>query len=156
MHKPWVKRGLVMAALVLALAIAALVTLSWQAKKQTLKLLPVNTRMGGNFILSSTLGRPLDMASLRGKMVLLNFGFTSCPDVCPLVLARLRQVLKELGPDAARTQVVFVSFDPARDTLPVLTAYVQHFSPGIVGVDGDGGRDCQRGRALWCGLSERR
>lgn len=136
MHKPWVKRGLVMAALVLALAIAALVTLSWQAKKQTLKLLPVNTRMGGNFILSSTLGRPLDMASLRGKMVLLNFGFTSCPDVCPLVLARLRQVLKELGPDAARTQVVFVSFDPARDTLPVLTAYVQHFSPGIIGATG--------------------
>ena len=136
MHKPWVKRGLVMAVLVLALAIAALVTLSWQAKKQALELLPVNTRMGGNFILPSTLGWPLDLASLRGKVVLLNFGFTSCPDVCPLVLARLRQVLKELGPDAAHTQVVFVSFDPARDTLPVLTAYVQHFSPGIVGVTG--------------------
>lgn len=136
MHKPWFKRGLVMVLLGLALVIVAIAAVPWQAKKRALELLPVNTRMGGNFILPSTLGRPLDMASLHGKVVLLNFGFTSCPDVCPLVLARLRQVLKELGPDAAHTQVVFVSFDPARDTLPVLTAYVQHFSPDIIGVTG--------------------
>lgn len=136
MNKALLKRIAIFSVLGIVLALFALVALQMQAKKQTLDLLPVNTRMGGAFVLPSTLGQPLDMASLRGKVVLLNFGFTSCPDVCPLVLARLRQVLKELGPDAASTQVVFVSFDPARDTLPVLTAYVRHFSPDMIGVTG--------------------
>lgn len=136
MNKPLFKRMAFFGALVLVLLAVVLLGLQMLAKKHAQDALPVNTRMGGDFVLPSTLGRPLDTASLRGKVVLLNFGFTSCPDVCPLVLARLRQVLAELGPDAAKTQVVFVSFDPARDTLPVLTAYVQHFNPAIVGVTG--------------------
>jgi protein SCO1/2 len=120
----------------MALVFIALLGMQQLAKKRALEALPVNTRMGGNFVLPSTLGQPFELASLRGKVVLLNFGFTSCPDVCPLVLARLRQVLSELGSDSSKTQVVFVSFDPARDTLPVLTAYVQHFNPTIIGATG--------------------
>lgn len=119
-----------------AIALAAWLTLDWRAHRQALQQLPVNTRMGGDFLLPSTLGAPLDTRSLRGKVVLLNFGFTSCPDVCPLVLARLRQAVKTLGPDAANVRVVFVSFDPARDTLPGLKAYVEHFHPDFIGMTG--------------------
>jgi protein SCO1/2 len=136
MNKPLLKRLAFFSVAALVLVVAVLATLQMLAKKRALESLPVNTKMGGNFVLPSTLGRPLDLSSLHGKVVLLNFGFASCPDVCPLVLARLRQVLREAGPDAAKLQVVFVSFDPARDTLPVLTAYVQHFSPDIIGATG--------------------
>ncbi|MFZ5560023.1 MAG: SCO family protein [Pseudomonadota bacterium] len=120
----------------LLLALAVLLALQWQARRQALAELPVNTRMGGDFLLPSTLGQPLDTRTLRGKPVLLNFGFTTCPDVCPMVLARLRQVVKALGADARGVQVVFVSFDPARDTLPVIRAYLQHFDPAFVGATG--------------------
>ncbi|MDI1302246.1 MAG: SCO family protein [bacterium] len=136
MNKPLLKRLAFFSVAALVLVVAVLATLQMLAKKRALESLPVNTKMGGNFVLPSTLGRPLDLSSLHGKVVLLNFGFASCPDVCPLVLARLRQVLREAGPDAAKLQVVFVSFDPARDTLPLLTAYVQHFSPDIIGATG--------------------
>lgn len=136
MNTARLKRIAIFAAAFIALVFIVLLGMQQLAKKRALEALPVNTRMGGNFVLPSTLGRPLDLASLHGKVVLLNFGFTSCPDVCPLVLARLRQVLRELGSDASKTQVLFVSFDPARDTLPVLSAYVQHFNPAIIGATG--------------------
>lgn len=115
--------------------IAVMLGTQYLAKQRALDALPVNTRMGGDFVLPSTQG-VLDTRALRGKVVLLNFGFTSCPDVCPLVLARLKQVLNELGDDAAAAQVVFVSFDPERDSLANLTAYVQHFNPAIIGATG--------------------
>lgn len=136
MNKLLLKRIALFSALAITLAVVVLVVLQMQARKRALETLPVNTKMGGGFVLPSTLGHPLDTASLHGKVVLLNFGFTSCPEVCPLVLARLRQVLKELESDAADTQVVFVSFDPARDTLATLKAYVQHFHPDIIGATG--------------------
>ena len=130
------KRIVIGGAAALALALVVLLALQWQVRRQALERLPVNSRMGGDFVLPSTLGQPLDTRTLRGKIVLLNFGFTSCPDVCPMVLARLRQTVKELGEDAANVQVVFVSFDPARDTLPVLKGYVQHFDPAFIGATG--------------------
>lgn len=130
------KRLIVAGAAALVLAVLVLLGLQWHARSQALGLMPVNSRMGGDFVLPSTLGQPLDTRSLRGKVVLLNFGFTSCPDVCPMVLARLRQTVKELGDDADGVQVVFVSFDPARDTLPVLKTYVQHFNPAFIGATG--------------------
>jgi protein SCO1/2 len=131
------KRLIVAGAAALVLTVLVLLGLKWHARSQALELMPVNSRMGGDFVLPSTLGQPLDTRSLRGKVVLLNFGFTSCPDVCPMVLARLRQTVKELGDDADGVQVVFVSFDPARDTLPVLKTYVQHFNPAFIGATGN-------------------
>lgn len=121
---------------VLLLGFAGLYISHYLTQQRALKEMPVNTRMGGDFVLPSTQGQPLRLENLRGKTVLLNFGFTSCPDVCPLVLARLKQVLKELGEDAANTQVVFVSFDPARDSLANLKTYVEHFNPAIIGATG--------------------
>ncbi|MCD6060478.1 MAG: Sco1/SenC family protein [Moraxellaceae bacterium] len=120
----------------LVLTLVTLLVLQWRVRQQALERLPVNSRMGGDFVLPSTLGQPLDTRTLRGKIVLLNFGFTSCPDVCPMVLARLRQTVKELGEDAGGVQVVFVSFDPARDSLPVLKDYVRHFNPAFIGATG--------------------
>ncbi|MGH8493307.1 MAG: SCO family protein [Moraxellaceae bacterium] len=129
------KQLLIMAVATTLFFLVVMLGTQYLAKRRALEALPVNTKMGGDFILPSTQGQ-LNTQTLRGKVVLLNFGFTSCPDVCPLVLARLKQVLKELGDDAADTQVVFVSFDPERDTLPNLTAYVQHFNPAIIGATG--------------------
>ncbi|MDQ8036078.1 MAG: SCO family protein [Pedobacter sp.] len=137
------KKIIILVAATSVFFIAVMLGTQYLAKKRALEALPVNTKMGGDFILPSTQGAgqdggqgKLDTSTLRGKVVLLNFGFTSCPDVCPLVLARLKQVLKELGEDAAGAQVVFVSFDPERDSLPNLTAYVQHFDPRIIGATG--------------------
>lgn len=128
----------IMAVLAAVLALLALVLGGWQHYRlqKAAEALPVNTRLGGDFLLPSTRGDLLDTARLRGKVVLLNFGFTSCPDVCPMVLARLKQVLAELGPDAASTQVVFVSFDPERDSVEHMKPYLAHFDPAIIGATG--------------------
>jgi protein SCO1/2 len=82
-------------------------------------------------------GKPRTLADFRGKVVLLFFGFTHCPDICPTTLADVASVLKKLGPDAARVQVLFVSVDPERDTPEVLAKYVPAFDPGFLGLVGD-------------------
>jgi len=74
--------------------------------------------------------------SYRGKVVILYFGYTHCPDECPTTLANLASMLKRLGPQANGTRVLFVSVDPARDTSPILKSYVQAFAPQIDGLRG--------------------
>lgn len=98
--------------------------------------LPVNTHLGGGLGLDSTLGQPLTLASLHGRVVLLDFGYTSCPDICPTELARLRQLLRSLGPDAGRVAVVFVSIDPVRDTLDHLRQYLGFYDARFIGATG--------------------
>jgi len=82
-------------------------------------------------------GQPRTLADWKGKVVVLFFGFTQCPDVCPTTLATLADVMKRLGPDADRVQVVFVTLDPERDTPAVLAPYVTAFDPRFVGLYGD-------------------
>lgn len=98
--------------------------------------LPVLDALGGGFTLPSTLGRDTALAEFRGRLVLLNFGFASCPDVCPTVLSRIREALLALGEDAGEVQPVFVTIDPERDTLEKLKPYVAHFHPAFVGMSG--------------------
>jgi protein SCO1/2 len=96
--------------------------------------------IGGDFSLPATRDGELALSSLRGKVVLLNFGFTHCPDVCPAVLLRMGGVLRELekeGIDATRVQPLFVTFDPERDTLPHLAEYLAYFHPALIGLRGD-------------------
>jgi len=69
------------------------------------------------------------MASFRGKAVLLFFGFTQCPDVCPTALSRAVEIKRLLGQDGAHLQVVFVTLDPERDTPAILSAYTSAFDP---------------------------
>jgi protein SCO1/2 len=81
-------------------------------------------------------GKAVTGADYRGKVVLLYFGYTHCPDVCPLTLAQLHVVMQRLGPLADGARILFVSVDPARDTPTVLHAYVNAFDPRAVGLSG--------------------
>jgi len=82
-------------------------------------------------------GRPRALSDFVGKVVVVFFGYTQCPDVCPTTLARFAAVAKELGPDADRVQVLFVTVDPERDTQQVLAQYVPAFDPRFIGLYGD-------------------
>ena len=82
-------------------------------------------------------GRARTLADFRGKVVMVFFGFTHCPDVCPTTLAEMAQVVKALGPDAGRVQVLFVTVDPERDTAQLLQQYVPSFNPAFLGLYGD-------------------
>jgi protein SCO1/2 len=89
---------------------------------------------GGDFTLDSADG-PVSLASLRGKVVLIYFGYASCPDVCPTSLALIATALHALTPaERERVRVLFVSVDPARDTPVRLKPYAAHFHPDIIGV----------------------
>lgn len=91
----------------------------------------------GDFTLTSHTGDPLSLSDLRGKAVLLFFGYTHCPDVCPMTLSEFKQVKRELGDAADRAAFVFVSVDGARDTPERLAAYVGAFDPDFIGLTGD-------------------
>jgi protein SCO1 len=82
-------------------------------------------------------GKPRRLEDWRGKAVVLFFGFTRCPDVCPTTLADIAQAVKSLGSDAPRVQVLMVSVDPERDTPASLEKYVTAFDPSFVGLRGD-------------------
>jgi protein SCO1/2 len=77
------------------------------------------------------------LEDFRGKLVVLNFGFTHCPDICPTTLADIAAAIKSLGPDGARVQVLFVTVDPERDTPELLAKYVPSFHPDFLGLWGD-------------------
>jgi protein SCO1/2 len=81
-------------------------------------------------------GQRRSLAEFKGKVTVVFFGFTQCPDVCPSTLIELAAVRKSLGPDGARVQGVFVSIDPDRDTPEVLKAYVGNFAPDFVALRG--------------------
>ncbi|MEO5700081.1 MAG: SCO family protein [Casimicrobiaceae bacterium] len=83
-------------------------------------------------------GRPRTLADFRGKVVVLFFGYTHCPDVCPTTMVELAEAMKRIGSDAARVQVLFVTVDPQRDTAELLKAYVPAFNPTFLGLRGDG------------------
>ena len=92
---------------------------------------------GRTFALTGHDGKPHTLADFRGKAVVVFFGYTHCPDVCPTTLADTAAALKSLGADAARVQVLFVTVDPERDTPQVLAQYVPAFNPSFLGLYGD-------------------
>jgi protein SCO1/2 len=89
---------------------------------------------GADFKLTDHNGRARTLTDFRGKVVVLFFGYTHCPDVCPTTLADLAQIMQHLGKDAARVQVLFVTIDPERDTKELLAQYVPAFYPGFLGL----------------------
>ncbi len=82
-------------------------------------------------------GKPRTLAEFHGKVVLVTFGYTQCPDVCPTTLQDLNSTMKKLGPDASRVQVLFVTVDPKRDKPELLREYVPAFNPSFIGLYGD-------------------
>jgi len=88
------------------------------------------------FTLTGPDGEQVDASSLQGKPVLVFFGFTSCPDVCPTTLTQLSVVMKKLGPQADNIQILLVSVDPGRDTPEVMKKYTASFGPWLLGLTG--------------------
>jgi len=107
------------------------------------RLLPsINVRsvgqalVGGPFTLIDHTGKRVTDQDFRGKFLLVFFGFTNCPDVCPTALQVMAAALDKLGPNAARITPVLISVDPAHDTPAVLATYVASFHPRLVGLTG--------------------
>jgi len=92
---------------------------------------------GKSLELTDHAGRARRLEDFRGKAVVLFFGFTHCPDVCPTTLGEISNALKALGRDADRVQVLFVTVDPERDTQEALEKYVTAFDPRFLGLYGD-------------------
>jgi protein SCO1/2 len=93
--------------------------------------------MGGRLELSDSEGKARSIADFRGKLVIVVFGFTHCPDVCPTTLAEMAAAVKQLGDRAREVQVVFVTLDPRRDTGELMRQYVTAFDPAFIGLRGD-------------------
>ena len=89
-----------------------------------------------DFTLKSSLGKPVALSDFRGEHVLLYFGYTNCPDVCPLTLAEIKDARKRLGDKAEAVQPLFITLDPGRDTPEHLAAYLKFFDPAIIGLAG--------------------
>ncbi len=92
---------------------------------------------GKTFALTDHTGKPRTLDDFKGKVVVVFFGFTQCPDVCPTTLGEMAKVVKELGADGGKVQVLFVSVDPERDTRELLKQYVTAFHPSFIGLVGD-------------------
>lgn len=93
-----------------------------------------STAFGKDFSLIDTDGNTKTLADYKGKAVVMFFGFTQCPDVCPTTLTEMQDALQLLGPQAEKVQVLFVTVDPERDTARVLAQYVPAFNPRFVGL----------------------
>lgn len=92
---------------------------------------------GKNLQLTDHTGTPRTLADFKGKAVVLFFGYTNCPDVCPTTMVKLASAMEKLGKDAERVQVLMVTLDPKRDTQEVLSKYVPAFHPSFLGLTGN-------------------
>lgn len=92
--------------------------------------------VASDFVLTRLAGSQFRLSQMRGKVVLLFFGYTSCPDVCPTTMAELKQALEKVGAKADQVQVVYVTVDPQRDTPERVQEYVNHFNPDFIGLSG--------------------
>lgn len=90
-----------------------------------------------DFSLTGPQQRAYTLADFKGSYLLVFFGFTQCPDVCPTALSRAVEIRRKLGADAARVKVVFITIDPERDTPAMLADYMRAFDPGFIGLGGD-------------------
>ncbi|MBV9117911.1 MAG: SCO family protein [Acetobacteraceae bacterium] len=120
---------LVTGSLVLALVLFGIGVYLWLSGTAT-------AAIGGPFTLENGNGQAVTDRDFRGKYMLVYFGYTYCPDVCPTTLTEVAGALDKLGPKAARVQPIFITVDPQRDTPAVIKQYTGAFSPRIVGLTG--------------------
>lgn len=92
--------------------------------------------IGGPFQLTDQSGQTVTEKNLLGKPTIIFFGFTHCPDVCPTALFEMSEVLRAMGPDAAKINAYFVSVDPERDTVAAMKEYLSSFDPNLKGLTG--------------------
>ena len=93
-----------------------------------------STAFGKDFSLLDPDGKVRTLADFKGKVVVMFFGYTQCPDICPTTLTEMQQVMSILGPQSDKVQVLFVSVDPQRDTAAILKQYVPAFDPRFLGL----------------------
>ena len=117
------------AAIALLAGAAGLFTACSEKKPQFASIDITGADYARDFALSDHNGQARSLKDFQGKVVVVFFGFTQCPDVCPTSMAELAEIKKMLGPDGARLQGLFVSLDPERDTQEVLKAYMGNFDP---------------------------
>jgi len=92
--------------------------------------------VGGDFSLVAGDGQPVTLKSFEGRPVLMFFGYTACPDICPTTMITLKKVKKELGEDGDKVQVLFISIDPDRDSPKLAQEYAGYFDPAFIGLSG--------------------
>jgi protein SCO1 len=125
-------RGLLVFVLVLAVLIAGFGYVSgWFGGGPLLA-----PQLGGPFSLTDQNGKTRTGANFRGKLMLIYFGYTDCPDTCPETLTAITKALDDLGPSAAAVVPIFITVDPARDTPEQMKAYAANFSPRLVALTG--------------------
>ncbi|MGH1571917.1 SCO family protein [Methylobacterium sp. P31] len=129
-----------LAACALGLLLAAPARAAEEPRRSAAELMDVlmwnREPVGGPFALVDHEGRPRTEADFRGKLLIVYFGFTACPDICPTDLMEIARVLTLLGTEAERVQAIFVTLDPEHDTPAHLAAYLQSFHPDLVGLTG--------------------
>ena len=133
-------KSIVVALAGVALGLAAAVALIPQVRERILpsvgEQVSGKALVGGPFTLTDAAGKKVTDQDFRGKYMLVFFGYTSCPDICPAGLQLMAGALEKLGPKAERIVPVFISVDPARDTPQKLGAYVKNFDPRLLGLTG--------------------
>lgn len=111
--------------------------------KESTEVLEINRKLpniyenrGGDFELTGSEGKEISSVSFRGKIILIYFGYTYCPDFCPMTLSYLNAVMMEIAELAKDVQVLFITIDPERDTHEKLKEYVPYFNPDFIGMTG--------------------
>ena len=120
---------------ILALSLMTLVLLACSPKPEFKNIdITGASGFGSDFSLLDVDGKTRTLADFKGKVVVMFFGYTQCPDVCPTTLTEMQQAMTLLGPQADQVQVLFVTVDPARDTAVILKQYVPSFDPRFMGL----------------------
>ena len=134
-ERPLTRASMRRRAITFALLMPALVISACSKPPPAFKATDITgSNIGGDFELPAHDGKVRRLTDFRGKLVVVFFGFTSCPDVCPTTLYTLAQALKALGPDGDAVQVIMITADPARDTQAVMSRYVPSFDPRFIGL----------------------
>jgi protein SCO1 len=140
----------------LGLAIGCLVFVLSYDGPRVIASYPELAGLGGPFELTDMTGRAVTDATYRGKWLIVFFGYTTCPDVCPTVLSEIGEALGNLGPVADRLQPLFITIDPRRDTPAVLAQYVAAFDGHIVGLTGSPAQIAAVAKRYRAGYAEHR
>lgn len=97
---------------------------------------PQESAVGGSFTLTDQDGNPRSDADFRGRVMLVSFGYTHCPDICPMTVSTLSKTLALLGDKSDRATAIFITVDPARDTSAALKDFLKNFNPPVIGLTG--------------------